>query len=529
MRTLYIISIIFFAVITLISSQLLDEQVEAPLAINEMIPAYQTASKQALMERTAIETMIGPFRGILIGGIGWKLENAMQNEEVFEMATLGEWLCALQPANGKVWGFLAHNLSYNIANTFPDGKSRFPWVMAGLKLLWQKGLKYAPESEQLKRELATILLGKFSISDEPTIAFNRAEYIRLMSRYLSTGKRAELEMMAYVDTEPQYFINYPEVKAYFELAERYRMRSFLELSFWNDPRLFDALKELGMVGPFADTPLRLIGLYHKTKLLKEQFCLSPARMIWVDSEYGPFDWRMPYGAVVYWDAQGGYDWLLKQRYARGNNIRISVQLNFQEGEPLDIIGENVIVTATMTEGIEKYIDYWTEQVKNLEGYGYEHYTTFLMNATATLYFAQKESLARSLHQKYILIDPKAEKNFDLFLEEATASLLKDDSNRNAQNLIENAIIQYHFSRSYGQKRQAEAYLKFAQMVWQRNNDEYDERYSAQRRLPPFNIMKAQIEKMLKEKNIMEDHGHDDEDDDDDEEYEDDDEEEDSTP
>lgn len=470
-----------------------------PPPILESQRSYETTQARAVAERTAIETMLGPFRGLIIGTLGWRMERAQQNEKIFEVASLAEWICTLQPANGKVWAFLGHNLTYNIANTFPDGPSRFPWVLGGIKLMLDKGVVYAPNSENLKHELATLILGKFSISYDPTVAYNRFRFASMMQQYFRKGNRAELERLAYVDTEPQYFAQFPVVKNYLEDVKLSKIGDLLDLNVWNDTATLPHLQTAQLITPEFDTAIRWLTIYHQAQTLKLNWKMSPKRMLWIDKEYGPFDWRMPYGMVVYWDAQGGYDWLLKQPYSRGNNIRIAIQFAFQEGRLMYLM-KNDILSGPNHEVIFKYIDYWTQLARDLKNRDrYENYLNFLKSAVSTLYFAQEETRARELFNRYIALDSSAERNFDLFVEDGVRKMVDDSNRGTAQNLIENALIQHFIFKNSGYERQAAAYLKFAKMVWQRNVDEYTEEFAAHRRLPPFEQIVRKTQMLVKEK------------------------------
>ena len=96
---------------------------------------------------------LGGFRG-LISNILWIRANKLQQEsKYFEMVQLADWITRLQPHFSQVWRIQAWNMTYNISIKFPNKDDKWHWIMAGVKLLRDEGIRYNPHNPALYEEL----------------------------------------------------------------------------------------------------------------------------------------------------------------------------------------------------------------------------------------------------------------------------------------------------------------------------------------------------------------------------------------
>src|SRR5205085_9942802 len=97
---------------------------------------------------------LGGFRGLIANAL-WIRANDLQDEgKYFEMVQLADWITKLQPHFTTVWIHQAWNMAYNISIKFNDPHDRWLWVLRGIELLRDEGLKYNPLEPLIYRELA---------------------------------------------------------------------------------------------------------------------------------------------------------------------------------------------------------------------------------------------------------------------------------------------------------------------------------------------------------------------------------------
>ena len=104
---------------------------------------------------------IGGLRSMVSEAV-WMRAGRLQREGKYvELAQLASTLTHLEPHEPEVWSFAAWNLSYNICAMMPTEEDRWRWVLAGMKLLRDEGLKLNPGSAAICRELALLFEIKF--------------------------------------------------------------------------------------------------------------------------------------------------------------------------------------------------------------------------------------------------------------------------------------------------------------------------------------------------------------------------------
>jgi hypothetical protein len=136
--------------------------------------ARSLAERQVVLASAAL----GVVRPLAIDFLWLRAIHLQTNMNFFEAATLAGLITLLQPRLPEVWRFQAHNLAYNLSATFPP-RARFPWVLRGIKLLRDAGLRYNPESDLLALDLARIFQHKIGLDDDDAGYLYRNELARI--------------------------------------------------------------------------------------------------------------------------------------------------------------------------------------------------------------------------------------------------------------------------------------------------------------------------------------------------------------
>ncbi|MBN1556712.1 MAG: hypothetical protein JW951_01040 [Lentisphaerae bacterium] len=185
--------------------------------------------------------VLGGFRG-LIADMLWLRASYLQDEgRTLELVQLAEWITKLEPHATEVWAFHAWNLAYNVSIMMAAPQDRWRWVLQGVALLRDDGLRYNPGDPRLYAELAWLFYHKIGGKTDRAHPYYQAQWRREMTAVLGEGR-------------PDYAV--------------------LE----------------------AD-PGRL-------RRLREDYRLDPDRMRAIEARYGPLDWTRADAQAVYWAEAG---------------------------------------------------------------------------------------------------------------------------------------------------------------------------------------------------------------------------------
>jgi len=189
---------------------------------------------------------LGGFRG-LISNYLWIRANDLQlDDKFFEAAQLADWITALEPGFSQVWRFQAWNMAYNISVKFKDFSDRWRWVKRGIELLRDEGLRYNPNDLALHNELAWFFQHKMGQNMDDANVYYKQQWAR--------------EMMPFFGPQGTNF------------SELLRPQT-------------------------AEAAARL-------QLFTNKYKMNPVFADKVNTEYGPFDWRLPESHAIYWAAVG---------------------------------------------------------------------------------------------------------------------------------------------------------------------------------------------------------------------------------
>ncbi|HTI68753.1 MAG TPA: hypothetical protein VMF06_02220 [Candidatus Limnocylindria bacterium] len=189
---------------------------------------------------------LGSFRGLIANALWLRTTDLQEEGKYFEAVQLADWITKLQPHFTAVWVHQAWNMSYNISVKFPDPEDRWHWVLRGIQLLRDEGMKYNPHEVLMYRELGWHFQHKMGgYLDDAHITYKR-HWAELMESVIPGGHPNYEEYLA-----PKT----PETKA-------------------------------------------------RVERLVSEFKMVPAIMKQVDAEYGPLEWRLPEASAIYWGFRG---------------------------------------------------------------------------------------------------------------------------------------------------------------------------------------------------------------------------------
>lgn len=189
---------------------------------------------------------LGGFRGLIANALWIRTTDLQDDGKYFEAVQLADWITKLQPHFTAVWVYQAWNMAYNISVKFPDVDDRWPWVLRGIELLRDEGLRYNPDQALMYRELAWIFHHKMGANLDDAHWKYKSEWKALMEKVLPGGRP-----------------DYPELLSPTSAAGAARVAE-----------------------------------------LRNRYKLDPAAMKRTDERYGPLDWRLPETHAIYWALQG---------------------------------------------------------------------------------------------------------------------------------------------------------------------------------------------------------------------------------
>src|SRR5436190_19212233 len=178
---------------------------------------------------------LGGFRGLIANALWIRASDLQEEDKYFEMVQLADWITKLQPHFTTVWVHQAWNMAYNISIKFNDMNDRWLWVLRGIELLRDRGLRFNPKEPLIYRELAWFFQHKLGQNLDDGHEYYKHIWAEEMQKVLGAGRPNFAELL--------------------------------------DP-------------PTAEA-------HERVKTLREKYKLEPKFMKEVDEMYGPLEWRLP--------------------------------------------------------------------------------------------------------------------------------------------------------------------------------------------------------------------------------------------
>ena len=115
---------------------------------------YTDVSVEGAPPIVAIGTAIGALRGLIVDYLWLKVTIQKEKGLLYEVMADSDLISKLQPRFPEVWGFLGHNLAYNVSVLTNTPEERWAWVNNGISLVRERGIRYNPNDLELHKELA---------------------------------------------------------------------------------------------------------------------------------------------------------------------------------------------------------------------------------------------------------------------------------------------------------------------------------------------------------------------------------------
>ncbi|OGV63308.1 MAG: hypothetical protein A3K19_21975 [Lentisphaerae bacterium RIFOXYB12_FULL_65_16] len=448
---------------------------------------------------------LGPLRGLIVDGLWWRMIQLQSQGDHFETMQLTEWITALQPRFPQVWAFGAWNFSYNVAYEFGDPMDRWKWVDRGIRLLRDDGLRYNPNDPVIRRELARIFLDRIGGRMDPAQEIFKREWALTVMRYLKRGDREELVQLSDARKNRQTLTARPDVAALLSDARELGLDLLDPEQALDESRRTDAQKKLFQEDAHRAAWADLQRLASSAGLLAN-LKLDVDRMLFVDREYGPFDWRLSQAHAVYWAAgdQPFADFLPhgEDETQLTVMVRQAMEQSFQNGRLIYDEKTGFFLTTNNVAIVGKIHDYY--------GYLMEHHFSqgvdalhrmFLEEAMAILYSNNLIASAKRLYHHYAedYMSGPDRQPFEDFALRQMNRILQTNTTTDNRSIVNAALTQGCFWYAAGETQKAAGYLRMARDVWERHQRKYAS--DPGHLLPPFETMREGVLRGLAQSNL----------------------------
>lgn len=385
--------------------------------------------------------VLGGFRGLIANALWVRLMELQDQGKYFEMVQLSDWITKLEPRIAAVWVVAAWNMSYNISVKFNDFRDRWRWVLRGIELLRDEGLKYNPNHPEIYRELAWHFLHKLGHYLDDAHLYYKSQWAKMMEEVIG--------------------------------HERPNWDRLIEPQSADDQKRAGALKEL--------------------------FKLDPSIMKEIDEKYGPLEWRLPESHAIYW----AYVGLKQARTERQvTNLRRiifqSMQLAFRRGKLIELPEIGQIEFGPNLDIIPNANRVYLEMIEQEKDYRQSFLTAhknFLKDAVYFLYvhnrLREAEKWFKELKSRYP-DDPASKMDLDQYaLSRVGQDVNETDMDRTISN-ITGAIARSFMALAMDQDDEAAGYMLLARKIWLIYMSNIGEAAKKRVGLPPFEEMRQNV-------------------------------------
>lgn len=396
---------------------------------------------------------LGGFRGLIANALWIRATDLQDDGKYFEMVQLADWITKLQPHFSTVWEHLAWNMAYNISIKFKDPADRWSWVLRGIELLRDEGLRYNPKEPGLYNGLATLFQHKMGANLDDAHMYYKSAWADEMTKVFGDG-RPNFDELLHPTTE--------------------------------------AAQE-------------------RVKLLREKYKMDPRIVKTVDDLYGPLEWRLPDAHAIYWAYVGLQNSRPEELIRLRRLIYQTMQLAFNRGRLIVAgnffeLGPNLELVGKVSASYEQMI----QEEPARDDIPRAH-RNFLKNAVYFLYthnrLAEAAKWYAYLHEKYpnafCAHDPNSPEHLkgcpylpaSLSLDDYAISRIQEDvgetSRDKIKSNIEGLLRQSYLSVAVGETDRAIGLQNLSEKIWTR----YQQKIKGQEMrvgLPPLDQIKDEI-------------------------------------
>lgn len=373
-----------------------------------------------------VTVALGPIRGMIADALWWRVADLQEKSEYFEIIKITDWITAMQPKNPYVWTYHAWNLAYNIAYEFPTPKTRWNWINNGIRLLRNEGLKYNPNNNFIKSELAFMIVDRVGGVSDAQFRYYVKQWTDEMGQYLQTGNRKEIQdMISYIKKNPD------------------------------------------LNGEKNTAALRIIELGKNMKL-------NPGKMLNIDKKYGPFNWLLPQASAVYWGVRKE-----QTEYSQGYLnykvvLPVAMQQSFLRGSIVENPETGLFVTTNNFAIAPNIIRMYDEKATHSKKPHIEHANclVFIRNAVPILISFNQNKNAKELFAKYQEMRPGIKIDLQTFYATQMLRLQDKGAARYKQSIIEIPLFNAYRSLLANKPDKAANFATVAEKEWNKHQAKY---------------------------------------------------------
>ncbi|MBN1673745.1 MAG: hypothetical protein JXR37_22045 [Kiritimatiellae bacterium] len=347
---------------------------------------------------------LGGFRGLLADAL-WVRAARLQDEgKYFEIVQLADWITKLEPRFTPVWAFHAWNMSYNISVMFPDHADRWRWVMNGIRLLRDEGIRANPGDPALYWELGWFFQHKVGGITDDAAPFYQRRWAEEMAELLG-NERPDWDALAASPAAEQ-------------LRTRYRLR---------------------------------------VAIMRE-----------ADRLYGPLDWRLPQAHAVYWAWRGQRLARAGDALACRRMIFQAMSESFLRGALVFDRERNLFVTLPNIDILPNTLKAYEEALREHDTPAVRTaYANFLQQAVLVVFSFNRPRQARELFERLRTRFPDTARTdiFERFVYAALKEALRDAPAAETAALVEGHYYQSYFWLAVGREDRAGGYEQLAVLIW----------------------------------------------------------------
>jgi len=381
-----------------------------------------------------ITVALGPIRGLIVDALWWKVVDLQESSDYFEILPITEWITAMEPRNPYVWTFHAWNLAYNIASSFPTPETRWKWIYNGVKLLRDDARKFNPGNKFIQSELALLISDKISSLSDPQRDFMIERWIKTKEPYFDSGLRPNLRRLVSPST-PEYA--------------------------------------------------------KQAELLKKETGMDPERMLRIDIEYGPFQWKLPQASSVYWGIREN-----DKDYTQGDlNYRAVINASMTQAflfgsYVMNPKGDVYVTTANLdiAANVLKLLENDMKTGGTTGGLARAQLGEFASYAASVAYAFDRPDVAAMLYRAEKSLSPNSTPPYDKFISVNLVRLMDSAIPRLHQTLVEISLYNAYKALARGDGISAARFAESARKRWDDHMRDFGgpgSRFS----IPPFENIK----------------------------------------
>ncbi|MBT3377148.1 MAG: hypothetical protein HN742_41425 [Lentisphaerae bacterium] len=435
---------------------------------------------------------LGPLRGLIVDALWWRMIQHQDEGNHFETMQLTEWITALQPRFPQVWAFHAWNLSYNVAHEFADPDTRWQWIQRSIRLLRDDGLRYNPGSLVIRKQLASIFLDRICRRGDPGQKFFQRNWALQVMLFLEDGSAEEIGRLRDAAVSAEELAKRPGVAALVSAGRTVGLdltdfRVVLAGSTWTDGQ-----KQACELPEHAPA-LRDLHQWARAQGVSVELGMNLGQMLRIDSEYGPFDWRLPQAHAVYWAAGETTfaEFASQGEQIQGTMIRQAMEEALHNGRLLYDSTSGFFMTTNNLQVVGRIHDYYDVLMQgDFSEHTDELHRAFLEEAIAVVYSFNHDAAARELFGHYVedYPLPPGVTTFEAFVAAQMHRVVNARNFRETGSVVHAALFQAYFWLSTGDSQRAKGYARMAKLLWDRHQRRVA--HAPERQLPPFDDMKA---------------------------------------